>query len=246
MDDDINARDEVGATRLFNAVSDEVVAEVRRLLALGADPNIPDVNGITPLMDAAHGGNLEIAILLMERGANPYLLDNFGDSALAYAQQWKHADVVRFLQRRTDASRLEAAHQPRRQEMAREKREVAEIVRALPETREIDVYYAFVDGELAAIAASEDHARCHLPESDSEQAVSLEIKREIVGIVEGSVQNCRSSDDPRPHVGWECPACREFHISDLYDSEPNPALWFCESGFGEAKFLVRWRRKESG
>ena len=36
MDDDINARDEVGATRLFEAVSNDHLAEVRRLLALDA------------------------------------------------------------------------------------------------------------------------------------------------------------------------------------------------------------------
>ena len=68
MDKGINSRDEVGATRLFEAVSDEDVAEASRLLSLGADPNIPEVNGITPLMDAASGGNSEMVELLLEHG----------------------------------------------------------------------------------------------------------------------------------------------------------------------------------
>ena len=40
----------------------------RRLLAAGADPNLPDHQGVTPLAHAEQAGNREIAALLRAAG----------------------------------------------------------------------------------------------------------------------------------------------------------------------------------
>ncbi|KAN0139370.1 hypothetical protein V8E53_002871 [Lactarius tabidus] len=74
---DINLQDFRGETPLYGAIvrgsSDslegEVVPIVRRLLELGADPNIPDNKYKTPLHQTASRGWLEVARLLLSYGA---------------------------------------------------------------------------------------------------------------------------------------------------------------------------------
>ena len=58
---------------------------------------MPENNGITPLMDAASGGSLELVKLLLEHGADPSLRDNFGDSAEVYARKQGFPKVVELL-----------------------------------------------------------------------------------------------------------------------------------------------------
>ena len=59
---------EPSSTPLMTSVALQDVAEVRRLLDNGADPN-ERVGSITPLIEAARLGNLEIANLLLKAGA---------------------------------------------------------------------------------------------------------------------------------------------------------------------------------
>jgi len=95
--DSINVRDSVGATRLFEAVSDNNIKEVKLLLSKGADPNVPENNGITPLMDAASGGDLAMVKLLLKHGAKADLKDNFGSDAINYAESQGYGKVVTYL-----------------------------------------------------------------------------------------------------------------------------------------------------
>ena len=83
---DVNHRDELGATKLFEAVSDQSTKLVERLLKQGADPNIPENNGTTPLMEAASGEDIAIIDLLLASGAKLDAQDHFGDTALDYAR----------------------------------------------------------------------------------------------------------------------------------------------------------------
>jgi ankyrin repeat protein len=83
----INDKDVVGATKLYNAVAYDRFKQVKALLAQGADPNIPENNGITPLMNAASRENLAMIKLLLEYGAKADLKDNFGDDAIIYAEK---------------------------------------------------------------------------------------------------------------------------------------------------------------
>ncbi|MBS0308617.1 MAG: ankyrin repeat domain-containing protein [Proteobacteria bacterium] len=60
--------------------------QVKYLLEHGADPNIPDMNGITPLMQIVAGDaekkGIDIMNLLLQHGAKPGLTDNEGRSAI--------------------------------------------------------------------------------------------------------------------------------------------------------------------
>ena len=59
-----------GLTSLHHAARDNGVETVEVLLALGADPNILDPQGISPLRVAATNENLDIAKILIEGGAD--------------------------------------------------------------------------------------------------------------------------------------------------------------------------------
>jgi ankyrin repeat protein len=74
------------------------LAEVRQALAAGADVNVRDTLGGTPLLDAAWSGNLEITNLLLANGADVNARHTEGGStALEYAVLTDRPTVVRAL-----------------------------------------------------------------------------------------------------------------------------------------------------
>ena len=72
---------------------------IRRLLELGADPNLPSGRWLlrTPLMVAAASGSLENVKLLVEGGARVNQGDFQGATAISYALAAGHVDVARYL-----------------------------------------------------------------------------------------------------------------------------------------------------
>jgi len=67
---DINSRDEAGRTALLLATLHKQTKAVTLLLAHGADPNIPDASGLTPLQAATKGGKSAIIAALKGAGAH--------------------------------------------------------------------------------------------------------------------------------------------------------------------------------
>src|SRR5262249_37582895 len=93
------AANRLGATPLFIAAESSSAAMVTKLLAAGADPNVPFLsNGETPLMVAARSGNVEIVKILLDGKANTEAKETFrGTTALIWAAEEKHANVVSLL-----------------------------------------------------------------------------------------------------------------------------------------------------
>ncbi len=85
-------------TTLVLQTQDETDYNILRLfLGKGANPNLADKNGKTPLMDAVYKGNLALVRLLLEFGADPNLKDNKGQSALDNAKKKGHQEVIQLL-----------------------------------------------------------------------------------------------------------------------------------------------------
>jgi ankyrin repeat protein len=83
--DDIDEVDSLGMTALAWAVNLESLELVSELLALGADPNIPDIHGRSPMHFAAALGLDDLIEMLGTWGAQPDLGDRFGDPPFHYA-----------------------------------------------------------------------------------------------------------------------------------------------------------------
>ena len=70
---------------LFRVVERGNLAWTYRLIAMGADVNVRNEAGQTPLMFAAEKGYADMVQVLIQHGANPKLANNQGESALTIA-----------------------------------------------------------------------------------------------------------------------------------------------------------------
>jgi len=98
-DDDPDGTDEEGFTPLLFAACWGRLTAVRRLLAAGADPNLPGANGMPPLAYAAYQGHLPVVQCLLDQGARRDD-ESRGQTPVEWAAQQRHTGVVRHLAER--------------------------------------------------------------------------------------------------------------------------------------------------
>ncbi len=79
---------------LWAAAKQNDVAELERLLSVGAAIDERDARGYSPLMLAAYAGNTEAFDYLLARGADPNTADLAGNSALMGAAFKGHRSMV--------------------------------------------------------------------------------------------------------------------------------------------------------
>jgi len=103
---ELDARDGRGATALMRAIErpDDLIKPPRKILAilkilidLGADPNLQDNDGFTALMWAVHWGNPDAVRFLAERGADLHVANQDGDTALTLADSEGDTEMVYLL-----------------------------------------------------------------------------------------------------------------------------------------------------
>jgi ankyrin repeat protein len=96
---EIDAKDSNGRTALMYASSGPFAETVGLLLKRGADVNVQGtLEGFTPLMTASAEGLVDVVRLLLAAGADRNLEDEDGDTALTFARQNGHAEVVALLE----------------------------------------------------------------------------------------------------------------------------------------------------
>jgi ankyrin repeat protein len=95
----VDTRDINGRTGLMYASSGSYGDTVMLLLSRGAEVDVQGtLEGFTALMTAAAEGQVEIVRHLLDHGADRSLKDKDGDTALTFARQKGHAEVVELLE----------------------------------------------------------------------------------------------------------------------------------------------------
>lgn len=93
----------IGQTALIDAVNAENIATVQMLLDAGADPNVPDKDGWTPLMYLAAkniiGYGSSIAMRLLENGADVQIKNKWGQTAINIAVHAGNKDLARLMEK---------------------------------------------------------------------------------------------------------------------------------------------------
>jgi ankyrin repeat protein len=96
---EIDAKDSSGRSALMYAASGPFPEAVGLLLERGAEVNVQGtLEGFTPLMTAAAEGLADVVRILLAAGANPDIKDEDGDTALTFAKQNGHTEVVALLE----------------------------------------------------------------------------------------------------------------------------------------------------
>lgn len=101
---DVNCRNSVGATPLFEAISQSSFETTQYLLDNGADANATNIYDDTPLSTACVIGDLKIVKLLHEYGADVSRKDNRGFTPLMCAAMVNRIDIVKYLVVTTEIS----------------------------------------------------------------------------------------------------------------------------------------------
>jgi len=81
----------------FNVYENGNIADVTQLLNGGANINSLSLFGMTPLMYACRGRNLEVVKLLLSRGADVNARATDGRTALIIASMTRNVEIVQFL-----------------------------------------------------------------------------------------------------------------------------------------------------
>ena len=96
---DINHRTKEGVTALLLAISLEKIDVAENLIKNGANVNISDAQGITPLHLAAQlpDDNVNFVKYLLSNGADPFLKTDNGNLALALAVNSNNKNIIELL-----------------------------------------------------------------------------------------------------------------------------------------------------
>ena len=97
---DVNGRSSDGSYALNNAAVENHVEVMRILLDRGANPNVQNSQGDTPLICATKyaGGKAATVKMLVEAGTDLAIKDDKGNTALDYAKAKDHQDAIALLE----------------------------------------------------------------------------------------------------------------------------------------------------
>jgi len=97
IDVNINKKLSNSNTQLIEAVWYQKIDTVKSLLSRGAQVDLTQVDGVSPLMFAVEKGNIEIIDLLLKNGADIHLKANNKNTALIVASWWGRDECTKVL-----------------------------------------------------------------------------------------------------------------------------------------------------
>jgi ankyrin repeat protein len=71
---------------VYNTIFANRIENLMYLLESGANPNVVDPTGLSPIMLASTSGKWEFILLLLNSGADPKFINNWGESTASYIQ----------------------------------------------------------------------------------------------------------------------------------------------------------------
>ena len=101
----------VDSTSIFTVATLGWIDETRKLIESGADLNVKDEEGWTPLMDAVLYGQEDVLKVLIEAGADINIKNNDGEDALQLAGKygdWKIMEILFKTQKLTNKQELDS------------------------------------------------------------------------------------------------------------------------------------------
>jgi ankyrin repeat protein len=134
---DVNAQGFSGMTALTWYVWGGKEQTVKSLLERGANPNLADADGDTPLHGAAQRGNVKLLQMLLAAGANPNAKNKVGGTALMWAAVSGQEEAARVLiEKGTDVSLKDETGMTASAWAAKNKRdEIAQLLREAEKKR---------------------------------------------------------------------------------------------------------------
>ncbi|KAG2600688.1 integrin-linked protein kinase 1-like [Panicum virgatum] len=102
--------DGVMSFQLMYLAHEGSVGGIRELLDGGADPNFRDSDGRTALHIAACEGYAEVVELLLQRGAEAAVEDQWGSTPLADAMHYQNHDVIKILEKHGSKHKIAPMH----------------------------------------------------------------------------------------------------------------------------------------
>eukprot|EP01155_Anaeramoeba_flamelloides_P023544 Anaeramoba_flamelloidesa807767_185.p2 GENE.a807767_185~~a807767_185.p2 ORF type:complete len:130 (+),score=15.86 a807767_185:135-524(+) len=93
----INEKDDLGYTPIHLAVRKNETDIIKYLLKYNPDLNTMDKFGDTPLIDSARNNNIEVVKLLICGGADKYVKNNNGKTAMDFISDNKQYETALFM-----------------------------------------------------------------------------------------------------------------------------------------------------
>ena len=86
-----------GYHEIARLLMEDHLPDGRSLHVKALSPNLRDIDDLTPLHDASRQGDLAVTAVLLEKGADASLVDEFGRTPSTVAWQYGHDNVMRML-----------------------------------------------------------------------------------------------------------------------------------------------------
>ena len=87
---------------------------IRLLLKHGANPNVQDDRGATPLHEAVKRKKVDAVKVLLQHGADSAIRDSEGKTPIDYAKEAGRNDILKILTEKTTAGRTSARRRGRK------------------------------------------------------------------------------------------------------------------------------------
>lgn len=117
---EINKSNNRGETILYLAACYNYPLLVKLLLEHGANPNIADYKGYTPLMDSVISGNQKIVRLLLAYDADPYEKNALGANSFDLAHEYDEPELFEYIKNWTHSKEINSVKEKQKEEITNE------------------------------------------------------------------------------------------------------------------------------